>query len=194
MNNLVYTCVVIVSIAQSSFSQTNQFIDSATADNLFVRIYFQGGKSNLDAESKIIFGILEKTNETVAPIIYFPKTAYFCEMQLIESNGAALSKSYIGEKYGKQFSELRNYSWDTVNKRGQNTGGSDKPDMAIVHTNRTSGPDFPSVQELFKIEKIGEYKLSLQFQVFKMIRSEKNYYFKIVQIPKVEIPICKTTE
>lgn len=191
MKGNVLICIVIASLLPMRFCQADQFKDSEASENLFARVYLLEGKTNLDSESKIFLGILEKTNETIAPIIYFPKMTYFCEMQLINSNGVVLPKSVAGKKYGQKFSELKKYSWEAVNKKGHNTGGSDKPDMAIVHTNSTRGPDLPSVQKLFKLEKPGEYKLLLRFQVFKMIQTSTNYTFKLIHIPQVEIPVVK---
>jgi hypothetical protein len=192
MKKLILFSAIGVFLTQICFAQTYQFKDSSVADNLYVRVYLTAEKTNLDAASKIIFGILEKTNETIAPMIYFPQMTYFCEIELVDSKGVSLPKSLTGEKYGQQFTKLKNYSWDAVNKKGHNTGGSDKPDMAIVHTNSTSGPDLPSVQELFKVERADEYKLLLQFQVFKLIQTPTNHTFKIVRIPQIEIPVVKS--
>jgi hypothetical protein len=185
---------VAISLAQASFGEPYLFKDSEVAENIFVRIDLVGGNTNLTAEKKITFGFLEKTNEIMAPTIYFPKPEYLCQMQLLDSNGIAVTKTRIGEKYGEQFSELKSYSWESVNKRGHNTGGSDRPDMTLLHTEGTESRELPAVNKLFKIKHAGNYKLLLQFQVFKRIGNGPNHTFKIVHIPKVEIPIVKAQE
>ena len=39
-------------------------------------------------------------------------------MQLVNSNGMAITKTRLGKKYGEEFSELKTYSRDFVNKKG----------------------------------------------------------------------------
>jgi hypothetical protein len=192
MRHPYFTFVAIISLVQVGFAQTNNFKDSEAAENLVVRIDVVGGSTNLSADKKITFGLLEKTNEANALIVYLPKMQYFCEMQLLDSNGIAMPKTSTGEKYGDQFSSLKIYSWESVNKRGHNTGGSDRPDMTLSDTKVTEGRDLPPVQELFKIKTAGNYKLSLQFQVFKRIGNGTNHTFEIVRLPAVEIPVMKS--
>jgi len=192
MRHPYFTFMAIISLVQVGFAQANNFKDSEAAENLFVRIYLVSGSTNLTAAKKITFGFLEKTNEANAQIVYLPKMQYFCEMQLLDSKGIAIPKTSTGEQYGDQFSSLKIYSWESVNKRGHNTGGSDRPDMTLSDTKATEGRDLPPVQELFKIKTAGNYKLSLQFQVFKRIGNGPNHTFEIVQLPFVEIPVVKS--
>lgn len=200
MRILIFILLVALSSARAVADIPYSFTDSGATENLFARIYcLTRGSTKLSTTEKISLCFLTKTNEEIAPIVYFPKPEYFCQMQLLDSNGIAVSKTWVGEKHGRQFSELKAYSWESVNKKGNNTtgnilgifNGSDKPDMTIVHTNTAEGRDLPSVQELFKIKKSGNYKLLLQFQIFKRIGSETNHTFKIVRLPQMEIPIGK---
>jgi hypothetical protein len=178
------------------------FADSFPADNLFVRVYYlTPGSTNIPTVEKINYCVLTKTNEIAS--IYFPKMDYLCQMQLFDSSGVTIPKTRSGEKYGEQFSNLKAYSWEAVNKKGHNTSGSifgfpfsgnDRPDMALSRTNATEGRYLPSVQELFKIKEAGNYELLLQFQVFKLIQNGTNHTFRIVHIPPIRIPVIKMPE
>jgi hypothetical protein len=200
MRIVIFMLLITCSPVQVRADSPYLFTDSGTADNICARIYYlTRGSTNLSATEKINLCFLTKTNEGTAPIVYFPKPEYFCNAQLLNSNGIVVPKTSMGERYGSKFLNLNAYSWDAVSKRGRNTGGdrygmfggSDKPEMTILHTNVAEGHDLPSVQELFKISDSGNYKLSLHFQVFKRIGNGTNHTFKVVRIPPIEIPIVK---
>lgn len=191
MRTLILFLIIALTMAQADALDAYYFKDSGASENLFVEVVMTSGIAKLAAEKQITFCILETTNEIPTPTVYFPKAMFFCNMQLFNSNGVAVGKTLSGERYGQQFFDLKAYSWESVNKVGHNTGGSERPDMVFVHTNGASALKLPSAQELFKVKDAGNYKLLIKFQVFKMIGSGTNHTFRIVQIPQMEVPVVK---
>jgi len=164
-------------------------VDSGVADNLFVQISQLTAHTNISSGQKIAYGFLLKTNDDV--VIYLPKPEYLCRLQLFDKEGNPVAKTAAGEKYGRLFADLESYSWDYVNKRGHNTGGSDKPDMILPHVTTTQNRELSSMEELFIIEKAGCYKLSIQFQVFKLSGEGANHIFRVVRMPPIEMFVEK---
>jgi hypothetical protein len=184
---LFFLLLALFSSVQLEAETNYSFKDSAVAENIFARIDLENSK--LRADKRISFGFLIKTNETTA--IYFPKREYFCQMQLLDSSGIPVPKTVAGQKYGQQFSGLKAYAWDLVNKKGYNTGGSAKPDMILPDRNNSEVRYFPAVKELFKINNTDSYILSLKFQVFIRIGDGTNHIFKIVRIPSFQIHVIE---
>lgn len=190
-------CILILLLA-ASLSSTQaaaehdisyRFKDAAAVENLFVRVYLGPNATNLSSTEEISFCFLTKTNEITA--IYFPKPEYFCRMELRDSNGKVVPQTRQGEEFGRKFTELKNFSLEAVNKRGHNTGGTSRPDMTQPHTNKAEGRILPAPEELFGVNGIGDYKLRLEFQVFKRIDGQTNNTFKVVRLSSIEVPIIK---
>ncbi|MDB6021956.1 MAG: hypothetical protein JWQ04_1813 [Pedosphaera sp.] len=191
----ILTLLLIVLSTQTHVNAQSMppvFKDSLAVDDISVRIYYLKQATNLSADEKISVSFLSHTNATAT--FFFPKAEYICRMQLFDTNGVIVPKTGIGKQIGEKFDSLDGYSWDAVNKRGHNTGGSEKPDLGVAHVNSGTGRDFAPVDQLFEVKDHKDYVLSLQFQLFKLIGDETNHTFKLVRLPTIEIPVSNQSK
>ena len=124
--------------------------------------------------------------------VYLPKNEYVGRFTLYDTNNLPVPKTALGESFNLK-SDLQ---WNSKLMRQSGTGTNGQaPDPWheysdnewILYKGWTRLADFPKINELFQIQKSGNYRLVLEVQIFLSTMGNK----AIVHFPPLEIPVVQ---
>jgi len=140
--------------------QTNSpiaYAETKPVDGYFIGVTDEFGKTNTLSHQRLCFAVLTETHNN-APVFFPGQPEYAYQVQLIDSNGIAVPKTDLGKKAGSKFME---FNTAALHKTEIRTQGA----MALK---KTEGPGLFLIfrpEDLFQIEKSGNYTLSIRFQI-----------------------------
>lgn len=196
-------------------NQTNDdisYIETKTVDGFSIGITDYYGLTNTPTDRGLCFSIWT-TNEvgaanqiivTNAVSVIFPtqpENAY--QVELFDTNGVAIPKTEVGKKAGSKFFDFNTNSfvvWSTGGYSGPGGwfGVKVKSQREVVTTKAREPQGQMHIifrpSDLFMIDKPGNYKLRISFQIIAFPRTGPNrgeYKTELIRFPPLDYPLTK---
>ena len=175
----------------STFAQTEYHcFDGGLTNRLRMEVCLVGISAQATTSDDIWYQFISISNST--PRIYIPKSAYLCNVSLIDPKGTNVSRTSLGRQFGAAFSEVSRLEWREIWNSIEKTKSGDAMQTF-------AGPQgggrlrFHRCDELFEIHEAGEYTLRVQFQAFEEINllDQQKRELRLVRFPPFEITIRK---
>jgi hypothetical protein len=182
------SCIIVLpTIASNTFYSAT----SKQIGGLQIRFPTTAPDGKWRSDQTLTYEVISTNREA---ILYIPSDSeYLCQIDLFDRSGQTIDKTDLGKKVGSRF--------ETIQISRQHPR-YDRPLFVFLNSNKeevnarqlrtinggTSAPAFFSPDELFKIEKPGEYKLRLRFQLFE---ASTNSLSELIRFPPIELSVEK---
>lgn len=127
----------------------------------------------------------------------YPDRSYGIKLGMFDAFGKQVPKTKLGESFGVKFDQLHNYQ-DVISqpKMGYSSThiGSVLAQGPYDETAPVSGPVLPAPNELFQIEKPGDYTLEIQMQMFLIHKDTNVWTRELIRFSPIRIHVTKSSE
>jgi hypothetical protein len=201
---LIGFCAVCFGLSLNAATQNqdneNWFVRTKAIEDLYVRVFSTHDTdttNNTSVDSKLAFCVWEaNTNKNNEVTVYMPTTLeYVYQVELLDTNGAALPKKKLAEKIGVKFLDLKpSFTNDTGFEltRVHITPSLGGPYLFFPHKpGYYNGEPFYSPNDLFEIKQSGNYTLRIQFQFIVATNSNIHKTAHVVRFPPLDYPLVK---
>jgi hypothetical protein len=201
MRHLIIAIFVFVLAAGTNAESLSdyQVIRSKPTDDLILEIWLPKTNVVIPSSFSVRYDWLTSTNNQMK--VYMLKDEYFCYAQMFDSSGNAMLLRSSFTNLGKQFFELTYPSNEQPSSEIENLirakpahvkQQSAKVEFVIATQDVGGGAFFYNIEDVFQMQKSGQYKVRLQFQVYERIyKGGQNFTYKLVRFDPVEFNVTK---
>jgi hypothetical protein len=160
-------------------------VETEVVDGFFIAVTGENLTNNTSPNDLLVFLTWSTNAPTSFVVPAEPEYAY--QVELLDSNGVAVQKTELGKKIGEKFFD---FSFSAAEKG-----------VKIIHMHASKVGDMTSApllfrpKDLFKIEKPGNYKLLIRFQILTFPRTgpgRGEYTNDLIRFPVLVYPLVKT--
>jgi hypothetical protein len=197
---ILLTITFVVAVGTNAQSWSNyQVIRSKLADDLILEVWLYKTHPTLYITNGIGYDWLTVTN--VNCVVDLPKDEYFCYPQMFDSTSNAVPLRPRFRNFGKHFFDLKypstEQTWSAIEdmmriRPAHGTQQTATVEFVIATQDVGGGGSFYNLEDVFQIQKPGQYKVRLQFQAYERIyKGGQSFAYKLERFDPVEFTVTK---
>ena len=203
---MILTMMLCAAPAVRALPSDYQVIRSKPSDDLLLEVWLHKAHDDLYNLGGITYHWRTITNFQM--VIEIPKDEYLCYAQMFDSANNAVPLRPAYKNLGKRFFDLKypapEEPWSDAIKdvlrmkpahaTGPSLGMGPQTiaDFMIATPDIGGGRSFYNLDDVFKVEKAGKYKVRLQFQAYERIyKGGQSFAYKLERFEPVEFTVTK---
>jgi hypothetical protein len=195
---IITIAFVLVLRTNAQPSSDYQVIRSKPAGDLVLEVWLHKADATSYGTSSISYDWLTLTNQQIA--VDLPKEEYFCMAQMFDSASNTVPLRPGFRNLGKHFFDLKYPSmeqpWSAIAEvmRIKPAHGTQSAAVEFVIASQKfgGGGSFYDLEDVFQLEKPGQYKVRLQFQAYERIyKGGQSFTYKLQRFEPLEFTVRK---
>ncbi len=159
------------------------FRDSSIVEGFSIVVGDEMASAHSTPDQTLYCGVKTISNEPKT--VYLPLQPEFaCQIDLFATNGVAMPKTKLGEKFGVNFFDLDpSPSKIRTKVKGVYASKTTRPGAVLFRP-----------EDLFEFKKPGDYTLKIRFQIIVPTKTGTNrddYTYRVIRFPSMDYPLLK---